>query len=247
MRASNATHRSENGRQETQTGSEKPSVHSAPFRGFSILLALAVLSAASPGEAHINALRGRLIDLVRQSDVVIVGVVTRPASLSPSGKDLSIDVLEIIRGELDQKALTARAVAHLIAGERQVIFLKREGAGFRCVQASGTRFPATPEDDAEYRRTIEGIAAALRLPQDQQVGPMRAALIPALRSKATSLRYHAALELTSLNHEGHPLTAGEREAIQQVRNAPDFDPTLEPIVEGLLREPKSKSQRGRTP
>jgi hypothetical protein len=197
---------------------------------------IAIVALASSLAAHINVLRGRLVDLVRQSDVIIIGVVTLPASLSPDRKSLGINVVETLRGELDQKALTAQTSARLINSERQVIFLKREGSGFRCVQPSGTRFPATPADDAVYRGAIDGIAAALRLPEDQQVHPLRAALIPALSSKSLPLRYHAALELSSLQHEGHELTAEERTAIEKVRSAPDFDPSLRDMVEGLLRQ-----------
>jgi hypothetical protein len=212
----------------------------ARLRGSRILVALIVLIAASAAPAHINALRGRLVDLVHRSDVVLVGIVTVPASLSSSGKDLRIEIIETIHGKLDEKAITAATQARLIQDERQIIFLKREGTGFRCVQPSATRFPATPEDDTDYRRAVEGIAAALRLPQEEQLHALRAALIPALQAKSMPLRYHAALELTALNHEGHQLTAEEHAAIDKIRNAPDFDPALAPIVDGLLRKAATK-------
>jgi len=211
-------------------------VHFAPLRGSQIFVVLAIVAAASSSAAHINVLRGRLVDLVQQSDIIIVGVITLPASLSPDRKSLGIDVVATLLGELDQKALTAKTSTRLIAGERQVIFLKREGSGFRCVQPAGTRYPAAAADDAAYRAAVDGIAAALRLPDDQQVHPLRAALIPALSSKSLPLRYHAALELASLNHEGHELTVEERAAIEKVRSAPDFDPSLREVVEGLLRQ-----------
>jgi hypothetical protein len=201
---------------------------------------LAALIVASPTAAHIKTLRGHLIDLVRDSDIVIVGVVTLPASLSPSGKALEIDVVDTIDGEISEKALTARTSARLVAGERQVIFLKREKIGFRCVQPSGTRFASTPTDDADYRRVVEAIAAALRLPEAEQIEPLRAALIPALRAKSKPLRYHAALDLTSLTHDGHELTSEERAAIENVRDDPGFDPTLAPILDSLIRKPQSR-------
>lgn len=213
---------------------EAPSVHFA-LPGRKTLLVAALILAAAPAWGHINVLRGRLVDLVKQSDVVIIGVVTVPASASTSGKDLEIDVVGTIRGTIDGKSLTARTSARLMQGERQVIFLAREGDGFRCVHGSGTRFPATADDDADYRRAVEGIAAALHLPEDEQIRALRAALIPALRAKSLPLRYHAGLELTALDHDGHPLTAAERAAIERIRAEPDFDATLSPIVDGLLR------------
>lgn len=205
-----------------------------------VLLALATAVVASPAAAHINMLRGHLIDLVRNSDVVIVGVVTVPASLSPSGKDLEIDVVDTIRGEISESSLTAQTQARLVAGERQIIFLKRQATGFHCVQPSGTRFAATPRDDADYRRAVKAIAAALRLPEARQIQALRAALIPALQAKSKPLRYHAALDLAALSHDGHDLTSEERINVGKVRAAPGFDPALAPVIDSLLREPTTR-------
>jgi len=195
-----------------------------------LLLAFATVPAA----AHLNALSGHLIDIVAQSDVAIVGVVTKPASLSPGGKELTIDVGSVLLGELTEKTLKAQTSVRLAMGERQVIFLKREPFGYRCVQPSGTRFQAAPEDDADYRRVVNAIHIALQLPPDQQIQPLRAALIPALRSASMSLRYHAALDLGSLTHSGHELTAEERTQIEAIRSAAGVDPALRPILDALL-------------
>jgi hypothetical protein len=192
--------------------------------------------AAAPVAAHIKTLTGHLIDIVGQSDLVVIGVVTEPASSSASGDELTIDVGATILGELEGKTLRARTSARLAAFERQVVFLKREPFGYRCVQPSGTRFAATPEDDADYRRAVQAVAAALRLPREQQIEPLRAALIPALRAASAPLRYHAALDLSSLTHGGHELTAAERVQVEAVRSAPDVDPNLRPILDALLME-----------
>lgn len=212
----------------------------APVHWPGVVLLFATLIAAAPATAHIKPLRGHLIDLVRASDIVIVGVVTRPASLSPSGKDLEIDIVDTLAGKVSEKALKARTSARLVAGERQIVFLKREDTGFRCVQPSGTHFPSTPGDDADYRHVVKALADALHLPEAEQVRALRAALIPALTAKSMPLRYHAALDLASLSHEGHELTNDERAAIRTIRGAPEFDPALAPVVDSVLREKPSR-------
>jgi hypothetical protein len=206
-----------------------------PILWLGIIVALG-LGTPYPARAHIKALRGHLIDLVRDSDVVIVGIVTLPASASPSGKDLVIDVVDTIDGTISETTIKAGTSARLVAGKRQVIFLKREGAGFRCVQPSGTRFASTLTEDADYRRVVKAIAAALRLPEAEQIQPLRAALIPALQAQSMPLRYHAALDLASLSHEGHELTTEERGAIETIRNDGGLDPALAPVVDRLLRK-----------
>jgi hypothetical protein len=198
-------------------------------------LQLLIILPAAPAAAHIKALRGHLIDIVGRSDVVVIAVVTQPASASATGEEISFDVVEVVLGDLTDGALKARTSARLVAGERQVVFLKREAAGYRCTQPSGTRFPATLADDGDYRRVVVAVAAALRLPDEEQIRALRAALIPALRAASMPLRYHAALDLSSLSHEGHDLSPEERKQIEAVRSAADADPTLRPILDALLR------------
>lgn len=185
--------------------------------------------------AHIQPLVGRLVDVVRQSDLVVVGIVTRPVGDSANGA-LQIDVEKVLLGSVQEKSLEVRCTARLGVGERHVVFIATAPGGFRCVQPARSRFPANVEDDADYARTVRAIADALRLPQSKQLPALRAALIPALRSSAMELRYHAGLELVAFNHPDHPLTTEERRAVEEIRDAPDLDPGLPPLIDQLLRE-----------
>lgn len=188
---------------------------------------------AADAAAHIQPIVGRIVDVVRQSDIVVIGTVRRPTA----GKSELIDVAvaATVLGNVDIPLLTFGCKARLPLGERQVVFLSRTPEGLRCVQPSGTQFPAEPADDGDYTRAVRAIADALRLPEAKQVTALRAALIPALRANAMELRYHAGLELAALAHPGHPLTAEARQAIEAARADANLDPTLRPLLDRALR------------
>lgn len=162
--------------------------------------------------------------------------------LQEGGEELDFAGLEVASAEyfaagsnVDLPSLTFGCKVRLPMGERQVVFLSRTPEGLRCVQPSGTQFPAEPADDGDYTRAVRGIADALRLPEAKQVTALHAALIPALRANATELRYHAGLELAALAHPGHPLTAEARRAVEAARADASLDPSLRPLLARVLR------------
>jgi hypothetical protein len=196
------------------------------------VIALAIVQPTSIA-AHLQPLAGRLVDLVRRSDLVVVGVITRPGGPSPDAT-LQIEIEKIFLGAVEEKSLEVRCAARLGVGERHVVFLTVHPEGFLCAQSARSRFPASAVDDADYERTLRALANALRLPEAKRIPALRAALIPALRASAMELRYHAGLELVALNHPDHPLNPEERQAIAAIRNDTHLDPALRLLLERLL-------------
>ena len=201
-------------------------------------LALALLVAAEPASAHIPQLRGRLLDLVAHSDVVVVGTVETASPLDPRTNSTTIRTETALVGEAPAPTLTFRGAARFPVGSRFVFFLRRNGS-FECVQPSGTLFAARPQDDAAYRVTVTGIKLAQREPADKQPAALRTALIPALSAGVPTLRYHAVLELAALAHHG--LSDTDRQALARIAADPSTDATIRPIIKTLLDRPPAGS------
>jgi hypothetical protein len=182
--------------------------------------------------AHVPQLRGRIIDLVSQSDLVVVGTVESVRALEARQYDTSVRVEGQIIGAAAEPTLTFHARLRFAPGQRFVFFVRRAGADLECVQPSGTVFPARPEDDAAYHAAISGIERALAVAVDQRPAALRAVIIPALSATAPPLRYHAILELDALAHHG--LTEPERQSLERLSADPTTDPAIRPLVTSLL-------------
>ena len=188
-----------------------------------------------PAFAHIPLLRGRLVDDVRHSDVIVVGTVDRVVDVAPRTTRTTITVERTLFGSASAP-LTFDGSARFVAGRRYVFFIRREGDDrLQCVQASGVIFPSRPEDDAAYAQAVAGIRAALQANEAARPKALRAALIPALRAGEPALRYHAALELAGIAHHG-ALNADERQQIEAIAANPATDPKLKPLLAMLLKE-----------
>ena len=192
-----------------------------------------LVSLAQPAAAHIPPLRGRLIELVSQSDLIVAGTVEDVAPLAGRDSDTTVRVEARLLGESANPGLTFRAHSRFAPGQRFVFFLRHRDGGIECVQLSGTVFPARPEDDAAYREVVTGIARALRLGEGEREAALAAALIPALTAASPPLRYHAVLELAALAHHG--LTTAEQHALAHLMADPAADPAIRPIVTEILR------------
>lgn len=195
--------------------------------------AVPLLFLAQAAVAHVPQLRGRLVDLVGQSDLVVVGTVERVQVVGARRHDTTVRVEGALIGEAPQATLTFRARPRVAAGRRFVFFLHRDATGLECVQASGTVFPARREDDAAYRETVTAIQRALRGSEAARPAALRAALIPALSAAAPPLRYYAVLDLTALVHHG--LTESERRSLERLVADPATDPAIRPTIASLLR------------
>lgn len=199
-----------------------------------LVLAIGLLvCVAQPAAAHVPQLRGRLIDLVSQSDLVVVGTVEDVRAVGPQLNDTTVRVEGQFIGEATDAPLTFRARPPFAPGQRFVFFLHRDGASLSCVQPVGTVFPSRPQDDAAYRQTITAVQRALPAVEGERAAALRAAIIPALSAAAPPLRYHAVLELAALAHHG--LTEAERRALEQLATDPATDPAIRPILVSLLR------------
>jgi len=199
---------------------------------FASLLVAGLLLAAQPSAAHVPQLRGRLIDLVAQSDVVLIGTVTEVRPTASRWHDTTMRVEQRLIGDAPDAVVTFRARPRVAPGQRFVFFLRRAGSNLECVQLSGTVFPAPAGDDAVYRATITAIGQALRLPAADRAAAMGAALIPALSAAAPPLRYHAVLELGALAHHG--LSESQRRALERLAADPTTDPDIRPVLTSLI-------------
>jgi hypothetical protein len=204
-----------------------------PRRTVLCALIVSLLGAAQPAAAHVPQLRGRLIELVGQSDLIVVGTVENVRAVATRQHDTTIRLEGHLLGTTPAATVTVRARPRFAPGKRFVFFLRRAGAGLECVQPSGAVFPSRPEDDAAYRATITAIQQALRARGADRPAALRAALIPALSAAAPPLRYHAVLELGALSHHG--LTGPERRSLERLAADPATDPAIRPVLTSLIR------------
>ena len=200
-----------------------------------VVLLLSAL--ARPAAAHLPFIHPQLVDLVQRSEVILIGTVTKLTTVSPSLCDTTVTVSEVLVGRLPEKQLAIRGPRGLAPDERYVLFVHRSRQSFESTAPSGTIFPAPPADDARYRSTIRALAAALHTDPAGRPAAFRAALVPALSAAAAPLRYHAALELLRLAHDGHGPTEAERLQLSRLLAAPGTDPALRPLLSSLVREP----------
>jgi hypothetical protein len=201
---------------------------------WAVLLALLVSAAAA--RAHVPVLRGRLVEVVTRSDLIVIGTARH---VRPSGNrllDTDIDIEHVLVGTAPGPRLSFRGPTRFAAGERYAFFLRRMGTDFEGVQGPGTLFPARRADDAEYRRTVTGIRAALQMDVTLREDAMRRVLIRALAAAVPELRYHAALELEARSHHGEQLQPTDRAALAKLLAEPTADPLLRPLLADLVRE-----------
>jgi hypothetical protein len=197
------------------------------------LIGSLALLVAGPASAHIPSLHGRLIDLIRRSDVIVLGTADKLQPVGARLVDVALTVDAVIVGTAPEGKLIFRGPIGMAPGERYVVFLRRSSSGFESVQPSGTIFPSRREDDADYRRSISSINQALHRDPAQQVDAVRAALIATLSASAPPLRYHAALELAALVEDGHAPTDSERQRLAAVLTSPTLDPALRPMLTAI--------------
>ena len=177
-------------------------------------------------------MRGRLIDLVSQSDLIVVGTVESVRPIDGRVHDTTVRPHDSFVGTAGADPIIFRAKRRFAPGERFVFFLRRDGGGWECVQPAGTVFPSRPVDDAAYRATVVAIQRALSVDAAERPAALRAAIIPAVSATAPPLRYHAVLELGALAHHG--LTDTERQSLQRLVVDPATDAAIRPILASLL-------------
>lgn len=198
-------------------------------------LVVALVASAVPVAAHVPVLRGKLVELVQRSTVIVIGTVEQVQPVDTRLTDTVVRLEQGVIGDPPRSALTFRGPTRFAPGGRYVFFLRRTDAGFAGVQEAGTIFPATSADDGLYRRTIEALQHALQLDAALRVAAVRAALIPALSAAAPPLRYHAALELSALAEDGHGPTDAERQTLGLLLADPATDPALRPLLSALAQ------------
>lgn len=196
-----------------------------------LALCLCVALLAPAAAAHVPSLHGRLIELVYQSDLVVVGTVERVNSADKHLRDTTVRVEGTFIGTAPEGPLTFRGPTRFPAGRRFVFFLRRNGDGYQCLQPSGTLFPARPDDDAVYRDTVTAIQRALLTGANERAAALQAALLPALSSQAPQLRYYAVLEVAALAHHG--ISEPERRVLERLAADPNADPAVRELLKSL--------------
>jgi len=199
-----------------------------------VLLLASVIFASAPAIAHLKALRGKLVELVQRSNLIVIGTADRVIPIGTSLVDTTITVAHVLVGTAG-KHVTFRGPTRFAPGERYVFFLDHTASGFAGMQDAGTVFPCAPTDDAIYRSTIAGLSKALHSDLATRSDAVRAVLLPALVAQSPPLRYHAAFELSALAQAGHPPNAAERARIEQLQRDPATDPVLQPLLTAILR------------
>lgn len=192
-----------------------------------------MLLLVQPTSAHVPFLHARLIDLIRRSDVILLGTAERVKPLGARRIDTDLHVEDTFKGTVPERTLTFRGPSGITPEERYVVFLRRTPSGFESIQPSGTLFGSRPQDDAAYRRVVTSINGAQHGDAVQQVVVVRAALIAALSASAAALRYHAALELSALAHDGYGPTEIERQSLATLLASPAVDPALRPLLTSI--------------
>jgi hypothetical protein len=202
-----------------------------------LLVAVAVgmlALAAQPAAAHVPELRGRLVDLVSRSELIVTGTVEAVRTVDTRRFDTTLRVDRVLLGETKDRTVAFRGGPRLAPGKRYVVLLRRAGPALECIQPSGTVLPARPEDDEAYGKTIAAIEGALRRPENERAAALRTVLIPVLSSSVPPLRYYALLDLSARAHSG--LSAADRQSLERLLADPATDPVLRPIVTGLLNK-----------
>jgi hypothetical protein len=210
----------------------------------SILLACVL---AAPAFAHLQRLQGHLVELTQRSALIVIASVQRVRGSGTSRAEVTATVLSTLHGDTVNGTLIFGSPSGLAAGDRCVVFLTRQGAAWENAAPSGALFLVKPDDDTVYRKLIAGLDAALARPAAQRPDALRAALISVLSAANDTLRYDAGLELVALASDGHGPDSKEREELQRLSAAKDFDPALRPLVEGLLRQEGTSPAARRAP
>jgi hypothetical protein len=194
---------------------------------------LAVLVYGRPAAAHLPVLQGKLVDLARRSDLVVVGRVKNVAQINSRVVDTVIEVNGLLVGE-SAPEVRFRGRTRFAPGEHYVFFLKSNDDAIEGLQPSGTLFPiGSPQEEEGYRSVVIGIRNS---PADEsKPSPaLRAALIAALSAPAKELRYHAALELSAIAHHIDKLDPAERANLEALASNPATDPVLLSLLHELL-------------
>jgi len=197
---------------------------------------LLVLIVGSAAWAHIPTVRGHLVASTRDAEIIVVGTVRDVTAVGPRSDDVDVTIDHKLRGATPQDKLRFRSPHQLGVGDRCVLFLRHAAGAWESVTPSGTIFPAKPSDDPDYQKVIGSLVSAFALPDAARPNAVRAALLPALTASNDTLRYHAALELAALAEAGHGPNPTEKAQLQSLLSKKDFDPALQPLIQGLLRE-----------
>jgi len=202
---------------------------------------LAFLLCAGTALAHLPTLESRLVGLVDESELIVVG--TTGGVTQAGGTRIRVEVV------LDRVVVATKAGAGLRPGrtvsfsappglaphQRYLLFLRQGEVGWESSAPAGVVFQASPKEDDLYRSVVLGIRSARDLPGHERDVQLRAALLPALRARTPAFRYDAALAFSALVGHGGNLTPQERSAVEDLLGDANADPALRPLLLPLLR------------
>lgn len=195
-----------------------------------ILLLLGTL--AAPAAAHLQVAQGRLLDLVRRSERLVVVKVRGPGTVAGSERVLAVTVLAPDGTTARHERLAVPARMALRPGRAHAFFVERIDGGWRAVHPPGAVFPA-PQRGREY----VAVDRALRPLPDDAVAAITDVLVATVAAQSRELRLHATMALLDTVHADHPLGPRQRAALRAALAAPGFDPELQPLLAPLAAEP----------
>lgn len=203
-----------------------------PRKRSTLAMLVAMAGLVQPAAAHLPQVRGRLIDLATQGDVIVFATVEQSQRAAPRRNETRIRVARALVGAAAEETLAFIGGPRFAPGQRYLFFLRREGGDLTCLQPTGTVFAARPEDDRAYADAIAAIRAARGADENVRAVALRTAMITALGAPPAALRFHAVLELAALAHDGFP--DRERRALQRIVADPNTDPALRPVLTAML-------------
>ncbi|GIW43305.1 MAG: hypothetical protein KatS3mg077_0587 [Candidatus Binatia bacterium] len=194
--------------------------------GTALIYGLAVLHARTAG-AHVPWLRPVLLDLIRESECVVVGGVEATEADS-RGRGVVLLRRPMSWCEMNfSEPLRIRTGTALPGGASFVFFLRRDAAGWRDVAPAGVVFPFDRHEQKRIHRALRQLSKGYI---ERRVALQRAALVGLLGAANLDWRYHAAVALYSLSQSSGGWTESERQRLDHyLRSEKD------PAVQQLLR------------
>lgn len=189
----------------------------------------ALLVLAPPAWAHLEFFPGRLLDLIRTSDTLVIATVDSLVSDDGSRRTWMVHIHEEQSSSDRESPLTTHARLAIESGKTYAFFVKRRDGRLDCVHPAGTVLPAGSDVDV-YRRLDRDLRRNLAESPER----LAATLIPGLRASTAELRYQVALTLLDVAHADHALDPVLEGELRQVLDSPEFDEALRPLLQPLI-------------
>lgn len=183
----------------------------------------------SPVWAHLEFFPGRLLDLIRTSDALVIASAESLVSDDGARRVWMVRIREDPSSGERESTLTVPARLAIEPGATYAFFVKRRDGRLDCVHPAGTVLPAGSDADV-YRRLDRDLRRNLA----EAPGNLAATLLPGLKASTPELRYQVALTLLDVSHADHALGPALVGELREMMDSPGFDETLRPLLQPLI-------------